>query len=351
MAKQYVIDTEKVFTSKNYGDFKIVEEVERDKYKNRNVKIRFIETGYECITALSSVLKGAVKDPTYIPQKHFVHPKHGPYTILDKYNKDGNTKNLYCHVYFERTDNILEFLYGNALKGEIKNPYDRTIYGIACIGVPKRQFDDRMYNTWYNMLTRCYNPKYERYACYGGSGVVVCERWKIFEYFLEDAYQLPNGEHAFEDGWELDKDILQPNFIVKIYSPDTCMWVPRYVNKAITVETKRKTKQVKNKYYGVKQNKSNTYSVRVIDNNRVTKYYGTYNDPIAAANVYNLEAMNIGNKMLNQVPYIGAYNILMAKHGEPYPNPNLCDIVNQPHKDMCEIIDSTKPKSMCYIIN
>ena len=330
MPKLATIDTEKIYTSKNYGDFKIVEEVERVG-TNRYVKIKFLLTGYECITALSSATKGAVKDPTYIAQTDFIHPKHGPYKILDKYHKDGNIKNFFCHVLFERTGNIMEFNYNNAIKGEIKNPYDKIIYGVACLGVPRRSYNDHMYNVWHNMLTRCYNPKYERYAYYGGSGVIVCDRWKCFEYFLEDAYIIPNGEHAFEDGWELDKDTLQPNFNIKVYSPDTCAWVPRYVNKAITVLTRRQNENTNTIYYGVKQNNTDTYSVR-INNNGKTEYYGTYNDPIAAAVTYNIEAMNIGNKMLNQVPYISAYNRLLTKHGEPMPNPNMCQIL-KPRKE------------------
>lgn len=327
MPQLAIIDTNKVYTSKNYGDFKIVKEIER-RGSNRYVRIKFTATGYECDVALSSATKGAVKDPTYIPQTDFIHPKHGPYKILDKYSKPDYPKSLFCHVLFERTGTILEFIYHNAVNGEIKNPYDKIIYGVACLGIPRRPYNDHIYNVWHNMLTRCYNPKYERYAYYGGSGVIVCERWRVFEYFLEDAYNLPNGEHAFEDGWELDKDSLQPNFLVKVYSPETCAWVPRYVNKAITVITRRQNENAHTVYYGVKQNATDTFSVR-INNNGKTEYYGTYNDEIAAAVVYNLEAMNIGNKMLNQVPYMSAYKRLCAKHGEPIPDPNMCIIVDK----------------------
>lgn len=328
MPKLALIDTDKVYTSKEYGDFKIIKEVER-RGSNRYVRIKFLATGYEYDVALSSVTKGAVKDPTYIPKTDFVHPKYGPYKILDKYCKKGFTKNLFCHVLFERTGTILEFMYHNAVNGEIKNPYDKLIYGVACLGIPRRPYDTHMYNIWYNMLTRCYNPNYEHYQYYGGAGVTVCERWRTFEYFLEDAYNLPNGEHAFEEGWQLDKDTLQNNFPIKVYSPETCIWIPAYTNVAINTLTRRANGNTTSDYFGVcVNNRDKSFSVRITDNGK-TGYFGTYNNEIAAAIAYNIEAMNIGNKMLNQVPYMSAYNRLCAKHGQPTPNPNMCTIVDK----------------------
>lgn len=328
MPKLAQIDTDKVYSSKEYGDFKIIKEVER-RGTNRYVRVKFLTTGYEYDVALSSVMKGAVKDPTYIPQTDFVHPKYGPYKILDKYNKEGYTKSLFCHVLFERTGTILEFMYHNAVNGEIKNPYDKVIYGVACLGIPRRPYDTHMYNIWHNMLTRCFNPNYEHYKYYGGAGVTVCERWRTFEYFLEDAYHIPNGEHAFEDGWQLDKDTLQNNYSVKVYSPETCIWIPAYTNVAISSLTRRANGNVNSDYYGVcVNNRDKSFSVRITNNGK-TGYYGTYSDEIIAAVEYNLEAMNIGNKMLNQVPYISAYNRLLTKHGEPMPNPNMCIIVDK----------------------
>lgn len=218
MAKQLIIDTNKIYPSNNYGDFKILKELEKDKNNNRYVKIKFISTGYECNVALSSAMKGAVKDPAYIPQTTFEHPKYGQYRILRKYNKNGDTKKVYCTVLFERTGNILEFLYHNAIKGEIKNPYDKIILNTACIGIPRTPYNDRMYNMWYGLVYRCLNANY---AYYNETDVILCERWKCFEYFLSDVYIIPNGEHAFGEGWQLTTIAGQG---VKIYSPDTCIW-------------------------------------------------------------------------------------------------------------------------------
>jgi len=37
------------------------------------------------------------------------------------------------------------------------------------------------YISWYNMLSRCRNPKATKYPDYGARGIRVCERWFKFE--------------------------------------------------------------------------------------------------------------------------------------------------------------------------
>lgn len=44
-----------------------------------------------------------------------------------------------------------------------------------------------LFNTWYQMIQRCYNKRYPLFSYYGGRGIKVCERWKeSFEQFLKD---------------------------------------------------------------------------------------------------------------------------------------------------------------------
>jgi hypothetical protein len=43
------------------------------------------------------------------------------------------------------------------------------------------------------MLQRCTNPKASNFADYGGRGVTVCERWRLFDDFLADVGCRPEG--------------------------------------------------------------------------------------------------------------------------------------------------------------
>ena len=115
--------------------------------------------------------------------------------------------------------------------GEIKCPYEHSVYGIGCMGegeykVSENGKNTRVYHTWHSMLERCYSEKYqEKYPTY--NGCTVCEEWLNFQNFAkwydENSYEVNNEK------MNLDKDILVKHN--KIYSPDTCIFVPQAINK------------------------------------------------------------------------------------------------------------------------
>lgn len=50
------------------------------------------------------------------------------------------------------------------------------------------------YRTWRGMVARCTNPLREGYSRYGGNGITVCDRWRVFDNFLKDMGIRPEGK-------------------------------------------------------------------------------------------------------------------------------------------------------------
>ncbi|HHT3526417.1 TPA: hypothetical protein ACTYW0_000512 [Enterobacter asburiae] len=49
------------------------------------------------------------------------------------------------------------------------------------------------YQTWEAMKQRCLNPKSSYFRRYGGRGIGICDRWMLFDNFLADMGEKPEG--------------------------------------------------------------------------------------------------------------------------------------------------------------
>lgn len=54
--------------------------------------------------------------------------------------------------------------------------------------------DKRLYWIWAAMIQRCHNPKNKQFANYGGRGITVCDRWRVFKNFEADMGPRPAGK-------------------------------------------------------------------------------------------------------------------------------------------------------------
>ena len=48
------------------------------------------------------------------------------------------------------------------------------------------------------MVQRCTNPRRADFGRYGGAGVTVCERWRVFANFLADMGAKPSASHSLD---------------------------------------------------------------------------------------------------------------------------------------------------------
>lgn len=121
-------------------------------------------------------------------------------------------------------------VYSAFKKGEIKCPYEPRCFGKGYIGEGKYKAKENgkktdEYEIWYNMLNRCYNPKYkEKKSTYRGCEVEdhLLNFQNMGEWIKNNYYEVP-GEVMC-----LDKDILCKGN--KVYSRETCIFVPQRIN-------------------------------------------------------------------------------------------------------------------------
>lgn len=121
-------------------------------------------------------------------------------------------------------------VYTNFKNGQIRNPYDKTIYNIGYLGVGKYMTKEygkilESYNVWHDMLRRCYSETAkEKFQAY----FQVCKVSKLWHNYQNFAQWFNENRYDVEGRLHIDKDILYPGN--KIYCPDTCLLVPQRIN-------------------------------------------------------------------------------------------------------------------------
>lgn len=168
-------------------------------------------------------------------------------------------------------------------RGNVSSPYDKTVYNTGYIGEGKYRvsINNKMtlrYQIWSDMIERCYDKKKQkRNPTY--IDCTVCNEWHNYQVFSkwvdENYYEINNQKIA------LDKDILIKNN--KIYSPDTCLFVPQNINTLFI-----KSDKIRGDYpIGVTfDKKNNRFFAQCKIGNKINKYLGYYNTPEEAFYAY-----------------------------------------------------------------
>lgn len=135
------------------------------------------------------------------------------------------------HVKFIDTGYETSAEMGQIKSGRVRDRLLPNLFGVGILEDEPTKVNGKNlkeYELWSNILLRCYSKTYhKKHPTY--SDCTVSENFKHYPYFKEWCYkQVGFGTK----GWDVDKDILVKGN--KIYSENTCCFVPNEVNKLFT---------------------------------------------------------------------------------------------------------------------
>lgn len=143
--------------------------------------------------------------------------------------------------------------------------------------IKSRSIEHKYYKLWQIMHCRCYDPKWhEKEPTYKNCS--VCDEWKLLSNFISFCRE------NYVDGFELDKDILSING-VKVYSPETCAFIPQEINKLLSSNKKNRGTYP----MGVSYHKAAKLFTSQINKKGKRIHLGCYATPEEAFNVYKTE--------------------------------------------------------------
>lgn len=258
-----------------YGWFEVIAVPKSD----RGV-IRFDETGYEYEASKYHILDGYVRDrrhPTFHQVgESYVHPIYGEYHIVEL------IKGKKAIIEFSNTGFRCVQTISNIKNKRVKDAHAPIVCGVGYMGANKDLIlapsKTPAYFAWSNMIHRCYSDDIQKKRpTYRDCS--VCEAWKCFSTFKEWF-----DKQIYFQGWMLDKDILIKGN--KVYSPETCCFVPVEINSLFTKRQNfRSELPIGVKLCKAQRRFKECYKASVSQNDNKS-YVGTFKTPEEAFNAY-----------------------------------------------------------------
>ena len=191
--------------------------------------------------------------------------------------------------------------------GRVKNPYHRSVFGIGFEGVGKYPISVNKtitppYRAWSGCMKRCYDTNlHSTHPTY--IECEVCPEWHNFQNFakwFEENYYEIEGEEM-----HLDKDLLVKGN--KVYSPETCVFVPKSINMFLNKrQNLRGDLPIGVTYKSGNKNKFVSRCYNPLTGTR--EYLGVYNTPEEAFYIYKDRKEELAKKLSehygNRIPQI-----------------------------------------------
>ena len=227
----------------------------------------------------------------------------GDFKIV-KYNNARDVEVQFLKTRFEMTVEL-----GSIRKGEVKDPYLPSVYGVGVSGIkyPSKLngVNTKEYDLWCSMIQRCYSNTYKKkQPTY--EGCEVSDNFKSYEYF----YEWCQNQIGFgNEGWHLDKDLLIKGN--KVYSENSCVFIPKEINSLLTKRESMRGEHLIGVYY---HKIANAFVSQVSKNKGKPEHLGLFNTETEAFSAYKVAKESFvkeqADKFKSQIDD-RAYNALM----------------------------------------
>jgi len=158
----------------------------------------------------------------FITQSNIIHEDKYDYSKV-KYINSHTPVTIICPTHGEFTQQPADHLGGHGCplcsidkhKGKKLKGVSNSLYGVK---------NERSYKVWSNLLLRTIaNPLKKYFPSY--MECELCEEWKEYANFKA---WYSNPVNGYINGYDLDKDLLSNGR--KLYSPETCCFIPKHLN-------------------------------------------------------------------------------------------------------------------------
>ena len=213
----------------------------------------------------------------------------GDFKVL-KYNDSYNVEIQFLKTGYETVARL-----GHIKSGSVKDPYSPSTYGVGITGakypITVNGVHTKEYDLWNGMLRRCYSDALKKkYPTY-----IDCEvsgKFKSYEYF----YEWCNKQIGFSNkDWHLDKDLLVKGN--KVYSEDTCVFIPREINSLLIKCTASRGEHLIGVCW---HKKDNAFVAHVGKSKGKREYLGFFKTEIEAFNAYKQAKENFIKEQANK---------------------------------------------------